>query len=119
MRAIFRDFSRTSTFAPGFSTIEGVMALRPSTVKWPCFTSCRASAREVAKPMRKTTLSRRRSSRISRFSPARPFMRVARCMVSANCFSSSPYMRLTFCFSRSWTPKSEKRVRPWPCCPGG
>ena len=99
--------------------IEGMLDLRPLTVKCPWRMSCRASAREVAKPIRKTTLSNRRSSRTRRFAPARPLIRVARCIVLANCFSSSPYMRFTFCFSRSWTPKSEKRERPCPCCPGG
>jgi len=54
--------------------------------------------------MRKTTLSSRRSSSISRFSPERPFIALARSMVRANWRSSRPYIRLTFCFSRSCTP---------------
>ena len=33
-----------------------------------------------------------------------PRSRVALAMVRANCFSTSPYMRRTFCFSRSCTP---------------
>ena len=96
-----------------------MLALRPLTVKCPWRTSWRASARDVAKPSRYTTLSRRRSSSTSRFSPVRPFMCSARSIVRANCFSSRPYIRRTFCFSRSCTPKSENRARPWPCCPGG
>ena len=98
------DLSRTEIFAPGFTSIDGIVALRPFSRKCPWRTSWRASAREVAKPMRNTTLSRRRSSSISRFSPVRPFMRVAAWRVPSNCRSSSPYMRFTFCFSRSWRP---------------
>jgi len=47
-------------------------------------------------------LSSRRSSITIRFSPVTPFRRWARVKKILNCFSSMPYMRFTFCFSRSW-----------------
>ena len=37
----------------------------------------------------------------SKFVPVIPFWRCARWKNSLNCFSVRPYMRLTFCFSRS------------------
>jgi hypothetical protein len=104
IRATFRDFSTTTTLAPCLTSIDGMLAFLPFRRKCPWRTSCLASAREVAKPSRKTTLSSRRSSKVSRFSPARPLIRVARVIVRANCFSRRPYILLTFCFSRSWIP---------------
>src|SRR3546814_7232627 len=69
--------------------------------------------------MRYTTLSRRDSSNWIRVSPVLPRRRSASTKYLWNCFSRTPYMRLSFCFSRNCRPKSEVRapeVRP--CWPG-
>ena len=79
MRSIFRLFSRDLDRAcPGFTANEGMFTRLPFTVKWPWRTSCRASARVSAKPMRKTTLSSRSSSSWSSVSPVLPLARAAR-----------------------------------------
>src|SRR5207244_2289698 len=78
-----------------------------------------AWAREPAKPRRYTTLSSRVSSRRSRFSPVEPTPREAFSKVLRNCFSSRPYARRAFCFSRSWSRYSLCLMRPRPCSPGG
>ena len=76
--ATLRLFSRTSTTSPTRTRYDGMSMREPLMVKWPCRTSCRASAWLAAMPMRTATLSRRRSSSCSRFSPVTPFMREAR-----------------------------------------
>src|SRR5712691_798765 len=62
MRATWRLRSRTVIVSPGRTRYDGTSTFRPLTRKWPCRTSCRASAREVAKPIRYTMLSSLRSS---------------------------------------------------------
>ena len=96
-----------------------MFTFRPFTWKWPWRTSCRASFRVSAKPRRNTTLSRRSSSVWRRFSPVLPFAAAASWYAWRNPASRRPYIRFTFCFSRSWTPYSENLVLPWPCWPGG
>jgi hypothetical protein len=59
MRTISREPWRSITTSPARRSIDGMLALRPFTVKWPWRTSWRASARDVAKPSRYTTLSSR------------------------------------------------------------
>ena len=63
--------------SPTLTRYEGILTLRPLTVTCPCSTSCRAWARELARPMRQTALSRRRSSMTIRFSPVGPLARSA------------------------------------------
>ena len=42
--------SLTATVCPAFTWNDGIVILRPSTSTWPWRTSCRAWAREAAKP---------------------------------------------------------------------
>src|SRR2546428_949678 len=84
-----------------------------------CETSWRACARDLAKPERYTVLSRRVSRLMSSVSPVAPVTSAARSNVFFICRSRTPYMRRAFCFSRSWSAKSETlRRRCW-CMPGG
>ena len=73
----------TAITSPARTWYEGMSTRRPLTVQWPWRTSCRAWRREAAKPSRTRTLSRRRSSRRSRFSPVTPGWRLAFVVVAA------------------------------------
>src|SRR3954466_3650439 len=67
-------------------------------------------------------LSSRLSSATSRLVPLTPGSPVTSWKVLRNCCSLSPYIRLTFCFSRICLAYSDAlRWRPpdWPCWPGG
>ena len=75
--------------SPTRTVAEGIVTRRPRSVKCPCRTSWRASAREGAMPSRYTALSSRRSSSASRFSPATPRMRLASSTTRRNWRSST------------------------------
>src|SRR5262249_38511309 len=70
-------FSLMATSSPTVTRYDGMFTFFPFTRTWPCSTSCRACEREDASPARHTTLSRRRSSVMIRFSPVWPLERAA------------------------------------------
>src|SRR5882762_260345 len=94
---------------------------RPFTRMCRWRTSWRACFRDVAKPMRYTRLSSRLSRATSSASPVTPGSLIAPSNRLRNWRSERPYMRFTFCFSRSCFAYSDAlRRRPvdWPCWPG-
>ena len=113
-------FGRTVMTSPALTRIDGISTRRPFSSKWPWLTSWRAARRDTANPERYTTLSRRRSNSFNRFSPAKPsWARVASFISRANCFSTKPYRRRTFCFSRSCVAyRLGLLCRPCACWPG-
>ena len=66
-----------SMMSIGVTRYEGIFTFLPLTRKCPWRTNWRAISRLFAKPARKTTLSRRVSSKIKRFSPVLPERRLA------------------------------------------
>src|SRR5260370_40519563 len=75
----------------------------PFTRTWPCSTSWRACEREDARPARHTTLSRRRSSIMMRFSPVGPLARAA----FSHALREAPQPE-----GPHWAPEREKRQYP-------
>src|SRR3989344_276447 len=96
-----------------------MLTFAPFTLTWPCAVIWRAAARVGANPSRYTTLSNLRSSSERRTFPVDAGVFVAFSYNLRNCFSKTPYMNFTFCFSVSCSPYSVPLRRCFfPCSPG-
>ena len=77
MNGLLFDLSRREISSPALTWNDGRSTRRPLIITCPWTTICRACGMVRARPKRQMMLSRRAWRRLTRFSPAAPFIREA------------------------------------------